>query len=665
MELNKISRKIGKRRFGLGCLSLWIILAIWVQAAQLEFSATIDSSEVGVGEPFVLTLTLKSDGNSAGEPSFKAPDFDVAGQQSAISFVGQLDSQSGETKMMREQAFQVTLIPRKRGQFKISQIQMKMSQQVLTAPDIQVKVVSTPTQASRGTHLARPSTGLMWRAGGLQPRMNRVHAGSKRFVKAEVDRSQAYKGQKVIVSYYLYHQPRLLSVQVDKFPSLTGFLREDLVAPAMGQSPESQEVKLNGEVFERSLIARYATYPVSEGLLTVDPIGVRYQYVDGSRRSPFGWGDEDDALMSFFNPLSRREGAGTSEPVTIQVLPLPAEGRPEDFSGGVGEFNLLAMVDKYEVRANEPINLTLKVEGNGNLTALQAPHGKWPSQVELYEERARALVSQGGSGAQVFEYLLIPRATGQLVLPPIKMSFFDPEKKTYYTRATESIEVRVLEPLPGSAPVPPKTAGSANLLSTPPSPASAVKIKGDDPIRGWLPPEKQSNDSLGLPVWRYLFWTSLLAFLYLLGWIVWDDAKSRRTEKSASLGEWKRLRSLSADAMAQASFQNLVRDYAVLREVLMGAVEENYSISAKAISRSELRAYLLAQEGFTQDVWSRLNRILEFTDLVCFAGTQGAVSEELVRKNLKEMIQESEYLIQEMKNHRKAGKNKALVPAQE
>jgi hypothetical protein len=661
MEISKIRPRIGKKLKKIARGLILYSLSAMAQSASIHFFASTDAQRIAMGESVILTLTMKSEGGaSEGEPSFDAPDFDVGQQSSSISMSSQYDSSTGQMATVTEKSIQVLLHPRKQGQFRISQLQMKSGGQVFKTPDILV-LVGPPGSSQLGSQLSqRGLNRFQFRGGNLRPRRDGSPAGSKILVKAEVDRAAAFKGQKVIVSYYLYHQPKVFNVQMDQFPVLTGFLREDLDSVALGQSLETQEVKLNGEAFERSLLARYAAYPVSEGQLTIDPVTVKYQYLDNRRRDALGLGEDGDPFFGFFHQMTPKVGSGKSEPLTILVSPLPQAGRPADFSGGVGEFNLLAMVDKYEVRANEAMTLTLKVEGTGNLTSLQAPQAKWPSTVELYDTHGRALPSRGGGGAKVFEFLLIPRSPGSLTLPPLQLSFFDPEKKIYYSRSTEPIEIRVLDPLPGSTQSSQTPAGVASSEQTrfKSEESAPVQSLRKDSVRDWLKPEKSSIDGVGLPIWRYLYWASLLALIYFVGRVISDWIRGKAKSSSTVILRWTQLQSMSSETIAKAQFQELVGHYETLSDALLQTVDDVYSTSARSTSRSDLQSILMKTAGFSQVLWGRISRVLEFADLVRFAGSSGVVSEDQVRSRLSEMISEAQKMIREMQDSQRSRKKK-------
>jgi hypothetical protein len=62
-----------------------------------------------------------------------------------------------------------------------------------------------------------------------------------------------------------------------------------------------------------------------------------------------------------------------SPKVYVEVVPLPDEGQPVDFTGAVGALSARASVDRRDVDAGDSIKLTLEWTGAGNLEFFEAP----------------------------------------------------------------------------------------------------------------------------------------------------------------------------------------------------------------------------------------------------------------------------------------------------
>jgi tetratricopeptide (TPR) repeat protein len=208
-----------------------------------------------------------------------------------------------------------------------------------------------------------------------------------------------------------------------------------------------------------------------------------------------------------------------ADPVPLIVLPLPTAGRPPSFGGAVGSFSLAATASPLEVRAGDPVTLSLTLRGTGNLAHAQAPALAGSDALKVYPPSATAESERGAAIEKRFEQVVIPQTAGDTALPPLVFSFFDPRSATYRTATTPPIPLHVL-------PAPPASAGA-----TVPAPVIApgdrpqtlgrdlVSIK-DDP--GRLTPRATRR-------WRARdFW--LVQLIPLLAWIAvvaWDRRRQR------------------------------------------------------------------------------------------------------------------------------------------
>jgi hypothetical protein len=100
---------------------------------------------------------------------------------------------------------------------------------------------------------------------------------------------------------------------------------------------------------------RYILTAQQEGNFTVNPAQAKVGVADRSRRDIFG--------MSFGTKWKQV----ASNSLEIEVLPQAQQ------SDLIGDFTLDAAIDAQEVKANKPVNLTLKIEGKGNLENFEFP----------------------------------------------------------------------------------------------------------------------------------------------------------------------------------------------------------------------------------------------------------------------------------------------------
>jgi hypothetical protein len=531
-------------------------------------------------------------------------------------------------------SFEVNKIlkPLKTGTFKISGIQVQVAGKTYTAHDLTVTVggsgVGTPPPRNYG------GAGVGLRGSGKHSSLPSV------FARAEVDKSKAYKGEQVIVSYYLYQRARAFNIEVTKYPVLNGFLREELEMPYLQQKLNMEQVVLDGVSYTRALLLRYAAYPLQEGKLDIDSIEMKYNYY--SAQSGADQNDPMAAFQGFFQQAL--PGNSRSEVLKVDVIPLPEAGKPKSFTGGVGDLDIASAIDKTEVHANEPVTVTVKIEGHGNVESIGEPKANWPSNVELYDTKGVSKAGKGGVGQKTFEFLLIPREKGLLELPALEFSYFDPKKNEYVTKKTEPFKVNVLEATAGSTYVP-KTSTTASAPSAQPPPGKSEEI------RGLKNPSQESGSSSGLsglPMWRWLYWICLAAlgfFVLLIAKDAWGRARKSSFERSAAKAKkdaksWQRMRSKAAQT--KQPWPEVMQLYETIAGHIFDSIERVYPVGSRSYSREELQRMLVEERLMPSEIWERASRVLEFAELVRFASSAGAVSEGRARAEAAHWVQEAE-----------------------
>lgn len=248
----------------------------------------------------------------------------------------------------------------------------------------------------------------------------------------------------------------------------------------------------------------------------------------------------------FFNvPTEPRKLTVKSQAVTLKVLALPAEGRPENFSGAVGEFIITANATPTTLTVGDPLAVDLVVSGSGNFDALTEPRlleqGGWkayPSkryaiEGNLDQNQTPTLERKIG-----FSQVFIPEAVHR-ELPPFEINFFNPGTRQYVTLRTEAIPL-AMTPAPAVAPTE-SAQGAVTVETTPPPVADPQPELADIVIRPrpaprWLAPTGT------LLLQNRLFWSvqaapvSLLAIAFVAAWV----RRRRETQESGRAGELRR-----------------------------------------------------------------------------------------------------------------------------
>ena len=301
---------------------------------------------------------------------------------------------------------------------------------------------------------------------------------------------------------------------------------------------------------------------------------------------------------------------------------------------------------------NEPITLMVKIEGRGNVTAIEEPKVKWPEPIEMYESKGRVKTGSGGVSEKVFEFLLIPRVAGKMEIPELEFGFFDPEKNEYVTKSTKKAELNVLPDASGSVVgVRTKSKQSAAI-----NPDQQGKTITSEDIRYLKPSFEDVRRFYGHPWWRWSYWLSVFGLICFLGAVVTHQLYSGidriRSEKSKNGKEltkvWKTLHSQVRSLHRNGNWQEVVRIYELMGENLLDALDRRYGVGARSFSRSELGRLLVDEQQMDVALWRRLDHILEFVEAVRFAGGSGVVSEQSAREKLKSYLSEGENLIRQL-----------------
>jgi hypothetical protein len=187
--------------------------------------------------------------------------------------------------------------------------------------------------------------------------------------------------------------------------------------------------------------------------------------------------------LQFFSQEERF--ALSSRPETLSVRPLPAAGRPANFSGAVGsDLKLERRVTPPTAHAGEGVVVELAVIGEGNTALWPPPDITWPRSVRAYVDRVEEQVSttEGRvSGIKTFHYLVVPDSAGPLTLPSVTYPYYDLAARGYRsaTIATASLPIATSGESGASVALPP-------ALLQPTRPAIAWRVADSVPDWTWL-----------------------------------------------------------------------------------------------------------------------------------------------------------------------------------
>lgn len=399
-------------------------------ADEVAVEVSLDRDTIGLDEHATLQVVVSGSVQNLPGPQMPSlPMFEVysQGRSSNISIVnGQVSSSV---------TYRYMLLPKKPGTFPIDQIAAVHNNKRFKGNPVEVTVVNTGTTASPR----------------LEDRaVDRTGKSKDYFLEAVVDKKNPYVNQQVTLTLKFYTAVQYYGSPELTEPTTTGFWTEVLG----NKAPYFQKIgNRRYKVIERE----YALFPTQTGELTISRGTIRFTVARRDRR----FRDPFDIFGDFFGQGA--EVSASSTPIRIDVKPLPQRGRPADFTGTIGKFKVSAVADKREVEVNQPVSVTIKISGTGNIKSVAEPVFGELDDFRVYKasssENVSKLHDQLG-GTKIFEEVFIPRRPGSLEIPAISFNYFDPELSKYKTLSTRPIKLRVIKPegyagspdLPYSAP---------------------------------------------------------------------------------------------------------------------------------------------------------------------------------------------------------------------
>jgi hypothetical protein len=297
-------------------------------------------------------------------------------------------------------------------------------------------------------------------------------------------------------------------------------------------------------------------------------------------------------------------------PLTVEVQPLPVEGRPSSFQNAVGQFSFAASVDRDNMSADELLTLRLQIGGQGWLGAISQPElpplDGW-KEMGRQQKTEKLGESAGRGGVRVFEILLRPERTGTLTIPETTYAFFDPRQGRYIEQRAGPFSVVVSKGKERELIV----ARGAPGLTAP----HVGAVFGDGPafIRTRLPAL-----GAGLPLMRRAWWPVAQGLPFLLVAMsacvrLWRDYREKHAEHIERRSAGSRARRELREASAALRKNRLEEYYVQLAKALRGYFAVKLQRSAAGLTLDEIES-LCQNRGLDASDAQALRRLLETAD---------------------------------------------------
>ena len=392
-------------------ISLFLIVASTsFVAAQVKFEAKVSKTKLGVNERLRVDFEMNTDGDNFKPPSFN--DFTVVGgpnQSVSHSWVNGVRSFS--------KTYSYFLAPKKTGSITITQATIEIEGEVYKTSPVTVQVTSA---------VNRPN----------DPDNVDGVADDNLHLVAEISQGNPYLNEAITIVYKLYVSP---DIGVSNFRELDSPKYNDFWSQNIDlKDNKIQNGQFQGRDYRYLVIRKVVLYPQKTGKLQIEPLSLDITVeVPTSRRDFFG-----GRMMT---QVSKTVSAGSK---SLQVKPLPEVGKPDNFTGAVGNFDFKLTTSKTDLNATESLQARLEVTGNGNLRLFQLPKLTLPSSLEVYEpehtENVRTTLA-GMQGGIADSYTIVPQYKGKYPIPNVDFSYFDLKTETYKTISTGQHVINVID----------------------------------------------------------------------------------------------------------------------------------------------------------------------------------------------------------------------------
>jgi hypothetical protein len=407
------------------------------------------------------------------------------------------------------------------------------------------------------------------------PKGIQLQAGNAAFVQLVIPTRAVYVGESVPVDIEVGVRPGIVT-SLNGLPTLNG---GEFTLNNLSRQPERRDKVIDGSSFLvmtwHSVLA--AVKPGDFSLSVDTPLTVKINTRSAEDMAFAAWLG-GPFLQSMYNGIAPKEITITSPSSELKVLPLPTEGRPKDFSGAVGDFQVSSDISPAHAAAGDPITLRLHVTGAGNFDRVDPSMFDHLDHWKTYPAKSSFNPSDavGFKGEKVFEQPLIAAQPGEQSIPGLELSYFNPGSRRYERARTSPIKVTIASSLADSSLSAPAEAQNSNVAANP----FARGLRPDHP-------QSQSSTSELRPLYLQVPFLAVPATLALIlagSWLAVRPNPARTTSKAAE----RMLAQLDAAARRgdAASF------FDVARNALLQTFAARWQVPPDQVTPTELKSRL-------------------------------------------------------------------------
>jgi BatD DUF11 like domain len=259
------------------------------------------------------------------------------------------------------------------------------------------------------------------------------------FCKIETDKTSAYVGEPIVVTYKLYSALNSNSY-ISNTPNYDGFSTYEVKLKT-----NKELVKIKGVDYNCHTIKELQIYPTASGQYTLHPMTV---YNDVTLKKYLGRKDIKDIQDMLQHPedyepkyeMVKLQTTFTTNAVTITAKPLPST--TNKYNSAVGKFRLTASVDNKNPAINESVVVSYTLNGKGNMQMINEMPVAFPNTIEVITTSIEDQIDSNAvpfEGKKIFKYTIIAKDSGKIKLPKCSFVYFNIATGKYETTIADSM----------------------------------------------------------------------------------------------------------------------------------------------------------------------------------------------------------------------------------
>ena len=561
-------------------LILFLAFSSFVLSAQVNFEATVSKSKLALNERLRIDFVMNQNGDNFSPPEFE--NFQIIGgpnQSIKTSYV------NGERKFSKTYSY--FLKPLKKGKLKINQASIEIDGEIYKSLQIEVLITDSVKQPSDS--------------------ITQYYNDDDIELRALISKGSPYLNEPITVVYKLYYKApiNISDARETETPNFKDFWSQIIKIP---------QLKVNREIYKGQNYnvvewRKVVLYPQKVGELEISPLSLNLVLdVPTDKRDFFGNVIYDQTSQIISTGMRR-----------IIVKDLPQLGKPDSFSGAVGNFEFDVILNKNSLRATESFQAELKVKGNGNLKLFDLPDILVPNSMELFEPEREELIStnlSGMSGSVSKFFTVIPRFQGNFPIEEVEFSYFDPNTEKYKVVKSPRLTIDVYDgPVIGNT----ITNDNSNIITSNDS-FRFIKLKGN--LR------EVNNDVFFQSQFFYVIVTT--PFILLLSFLLFTTYKRNRKESSSELIRIEERKINKMIDSAKKSIGDKILFYDKIEKAIINSLMVKFSIRMDSLNKEKIQQ-IGHQKGLSKDDVLLIIKLIEN----CEKARYSRSSDSIMNKDLE------------------------------